>query len=1547
MFSNSRPVPSKAALKLLYQLAYISSGTAVGVATLCAEERRRRTLLVQKIADNAKRIRQSPRYAHNKARKRFNEEEEQYVNTAQAQSQRNTGLYPPAGLGLDERAARGPDLPSVVDNGYLQLQQRASLTSKNGKRRRLVARHSDDHARHDVNLITRVPSRKVWDPALHSRSGMPDVISDRKLAADLQGLKRVAVGNSSASSVPPDVRWRVARRDVAQDDQHSTIGADGQCRSQAESDLPRFATVAAMRRTSTEDSSSSTAALGIRREAVRRDVALLMEFTPHIDAVVYSYCAAVAACLLRLSMSKGLLAESRSIVSWLTAHDALSPDLILTLCESCYNLVSRSDIDIAQVQSFYTSLFEMPEFLRQEEDFQVRARLAVVVDLVKPAVFDRNYSILRPLLSLGKRQEKFVMSALKQHYDVLQAKGSIDHAKNLLVAVCSHWKGHGLLSNPDFLSLLDHGIKSALKGRLLGPAMSLWILNSRVRAVELVDPQAHFLSLAKQLEGISKMVNGRQSIIQLFPICRTMDRARAKGKLWYASVLKQINAHTKTSLAIASFERHDFSPDLLKDLQHEMPPHLLAKVDEARAVNVLRRVWDETRNLSAVFAKYDVLKTSQSQSSITANGHDHLGPTEMALVEVCNLAQQPDRAIRIFVPGPSTGLQSIDAFSLAALILAHKQDWATVGTLIDTAHKSQLSIGNDDVATRRLNTVTWLHTQQHNALETWEFITSLADSVNYRINAATAKIMLRHLVSESSVGRPTLIPAWIQFVKKHGVEFQLDPAVAVGMMRRYYLAHRVPHVILMHLCRKLLSFTPQLRGFEWKSLIKQAIGYDLRESDTRRADEMQAAGADNLHNLLNHEDSVPKPSSTRSFRTRLATDNLSSRTNTLERHTAEEPRDPPRLQAKSGAGTASPLHRWDSLSHFSATTSVGQSESPLHAADQSQQPLAGAEERSMHGEASLSTDEAYNRTVEAFYAEDQDRADSAVGLADLRSSYHPNTDIQHEILPTDPIELGSYLHHEDKSGLQSDEDNDNSMLVDAFAEQQKVWYSGFNSTYSSRQQVADMIWHLSIKQYSKVLELYENSLSPTGLPAAPLALAVAVQAQIRLDGGDLREASGIIDAARNAGFNVACAKGPVLIRDMRMLNPRDKKNANALRTRVVAYYRANFEAGFPVSHHVGVSAANILIDNRCPEHGLSLLNFVYRAEWAKKNPANIVAMSVYLKGYMARRSLRGIQWVVKKVLSDGIRINRRFLHRLRTSPKAFERHSRRFANRRNTVNPETLRKLRRMRAICAERRIVQRQQAVRLGNKLVRAIGLSVRMQQASTDAEMELLLEQGHFGRSMDVDRYGKVTTKTKTHTNRLDGLAIRYSPQSYLFRRRTAQLVQAARMKTEGLGRAASLPWTRSAAYHQFRMRQYRASRKERRVATNGRLLSFRYNLAPKAGKTVSGRAVGTVSRSTRQHPHLDLERSSKRTHQDKPWLRPLQKLQAGEKTDLSRSVTLSPSLYDPLDTEDDHPAPEQPPRWRSSVRKQSPDRTRTRRGADRVVAKDTIAFRSLRLE
>ncbi|KAH9845067.1 hypothetical protein Tdes44962_MAKER06926 [Teratosphaeria destructans] len=151
---KQRPVPSKATLQVLYQLAYISSGTAVGIGFLCAEERRRRTQIVQRIADNAKKIRQSPRYAHNAAAAAVREAEEQFYRAPDVRQgpldgeaekrHRRRGLA--AGF---HDGAKGPELPSVVAEAYEQHQSSIEEGVAQSRRKhapeRLLAGSHDTH----------------------------------------------------------------------------------------------------------------------------------------------------------------------------------------------------------------------------------------------------------------------------------------------------------------------------------------------------------------------------------------------------------------------------------------------------------------------------------------------------------------------------------------------------------------------------------------------------------------------------------------------------------------------------------------------------------------------------------------------------------------------------------------------------------------------------------------------------------------------------------------------------------------------------------------------------------------------------------------------------------------------------------------------------------------------------------------------------------------------------------------------------------------------------------------------------------------------------------------------------------------------------------------------------------------------------------------------------------------------------------------------------------------------------------------------------------
>ncbi|KAK3106736.1 hypothetical protein LTR53_018172, partial [Teratosphaeriaceae sp. CCFEE 6253] len=135
--SRPRPVPSTAALRALRQLAYISSGTVAGAATLCAEERRRRTQVVQRIADNAKRLRQHSRYYQNVASATHNVEDGAVrsgalngIPDAGGDGERRQKRQRSTNAKREELVTRSPDLPSSVEKGYQQVGEQPKKEAK-------------------------------------------------------------------------------------------------------------------------------------------------------------------------------------------------------------------------------------------------------------------------------------------------------------------------------------------------------------------------------------------------------------------------------------------------------------------------------------------------------------------------------------------------------------------------------------------------------------------------------------------------------------------------------------------------------------------------------------------------------------------------------------------------------------------------------------------------------------------------------------------------------------------------------------------------------------------------------------------------------------------------------------------------------------------------------------------------------------------------------------------------------------------------------------------------------------------------------------------------------------------------------------------------------------------------------------------------------------------------------------------------------------------------------------------------------------------------
>ncbi|TKA53936.1 hypothetical protein B0A49_12115, partial [Cryomyces minteri] len=124
----NRPSPSAPALRLLRQVAYISSGTVCGAGVVLHEERRRRIRTAEKIKEQARKLRESPRHIGSRA-----------LHSAVATVEEQVPWIPPqpaAQVGDLEAigSVRGDCLPSEVEKSYGRMQFR----EYKGKRRRLL-----------------------------------------------------------------------------------------------------------------------------------------------------------------------------------------------------------------------------------------------------------------------------------------------------------------------------------------------------------------------------------------------------------------------------------------------------------------------------------------------------------------------------------------------------------------------------------------------------------------------------------------------------------------------------------------------------------------------------------------------------------------------------------------------------------------------------------------------------------------------------------------------------------------------------------------------------------------------------------------------------------------------------------------------------------------------------------------------------------------------------------------------------------------------------------------------------------------------------------------------------------------------------------------------------------------------------------------------------------------------------------------------------------------------------------------------------------------
>ncbi|KAK4502758.1 hypothetical protein PRZ48_006184 [Zasmidium cellare] len=1295
MFNNlRRPVPSKAALQVLYQLAYISSGTAVGIATLCTEERRRQAKILQKIADNAKRIRQSPRYVHSAAkaarREESGEEQQelmQYAPMDQPGDEQDQVLD-----GSKRRSVRDSDLPSAVDRGYEQL---AGRDHKRTRRRRRSGQDIEGNTGAGAELCQ---PRNI-DPPLKSCTdgGVVRRVGARADLINVYGTGRHGTG----------------------------IRFEKQIEEGSETNVPSLfkdifnGPKQGYRRSSGLDR--------ITPRSLSHEIDVFFQTQPWSPTGFPER--KMARVLFFDAIACGTFKEIRAIYRWMLARGEILQEHLMALCDAGGGLADRSDHQ--ELFEFFRQLFETDEFRSLEPRDRVRGCFSLVVETMSWTL-DLSVTFRCRILckSLHNTPPAQMFDVVEESVEKLLDAKDVARATRwqfvLMSTLFRLFKAPRLerqvqkdrstkLSNRIFLGALEHG-------HLFPAARHVERLlcqdpgNATVALEKFALASAQHDSYAR-LSGFLSLEDLRWQIESLVPFLSDA----AKVAVARACILDR---------------KHPLQGSLFNTLYSALPAALRHSLAEARTGRLLLDHWRITHDFAATWEEY-----TSARDFARDNGTTELrNAVDAAMIDICNAARRPDQALQLLSELNQRTPHSSRTLSMAAVSLAQKNAWSRIKKLVDLMATSGTFV-QDGTVSRCLDNIIRDFARQHTPADTWKFVTSLIEKLHFAPTWATTQIVLRAFVRNNHL---SFVSHWIRYLKTMGHQFKMDARTAASLMNAYYLEQRPPHALVMWFCRTITHLVPSFDAAAFERVMTEAIAYDLRKSklDLREKAEKDFAV------LQQSKGFIPKPF------------------NELR----EAPPSSPVLEAKQ----------------FRSSTDPGFENDQVHSVP------SGHASQGNSSTATSTADESYENLIRDFHDDS--------GSFDHLADHHSNIQSQGHVTE----DADSFVQN-----LEGETDQDRELsqyLLDLEADE-----TAERTDRDPAQRIErEILTAFSLKHYQEALDIYRTSRSAAGRPVSPQALEVAVEASLRLCRGDRAEALDIISEARKAGMDTTRAMQPILLHHMWHLRPDEKRDANSLRMMVMDWDRENEAKGRPVNNHIGVTAANILINNHWPEHGINLLSDLSRSERVKQKPFDITAMTVFLKGYAALRSAKGISWTIQTVLKKDMRIDRKFLDTIKQCAKLFEVTGVSRTGKPNT-RPNHLRaRLRQWRLFCTQRRTQQRQATKVFGRNLVKFISkLANESSKPVIDTDIRKELDGELFGASaFHESSTGAISLEKRRRLRRT--------------RMRVAREIRWNQGPRHEGRRTADI--TRDAVWVQ----QYRAFLRRDVVMPDGKLASFRYRLA-----------------------------------------------------------------------------------------------------------------------
>ena len=857
MYTTRHPVPSKAALRILRQLAYISSGTACGAAALIAEERRRQTCLVKKVVENARRLKSHPRYAHGAADAAVLEEpdytslwdgfegehghddrHDYHVRHSGRSHQVNAGRRSlDTGAPSENTAvAKNDVLPSQVDKAYQRWTERQIRESQGpeeqGNHEAKKERHGPDPGRNTKTRQTYLRRPKEVRVQTSVSQPQKDPAYDEESVTDLLRLR--------------------LKHDLGSDGKHD----------QAMHRLSLFHAYRHSKKRGTRPlSSESFTAKSVesispnsRRPQIERLVGAIHAFInlhplPERRTPAKKSVCDFATYLLNKSVALGQVKEAESLCRWLDAHHNLSKDHLATIVDN--------------IELLYNSGMEA----KLEDNTDVTF-ISMVDDLFSSSMSPQNdrknfeLCIAAALLSTLSPDASSVRQHSELLVEFLRAKGS-ENIESLVAATCTLLAKHGRTRTATDLFLRLSELTSEMDPVLeSGKAL----LESSARANDDHASKQMFFCLEKIglpmgqcLDHLANVGVENHSFVKLFNICQT----RSPGQL-SASTYKQ------AFVTLSRYGRTDLATSMLSRIPGPLEPDVLRSL-QTRWRIMLPRQWRETKNLKVVLDNFDSMRRLAGKDPIMVAVYN-------SMIRICVMAGGQDEAQRLFKQMEvSDGLKpDVDTFLSMVLGRAKKGAWSEVHQLLSLLRKDMFENVAPAKRAHYFHPLVTLYASNHDSRSLQTFVIKLFAGLDVRLHRATFSIVLKALVRDKQAQQ---IRDWVEHVRGHGLQIEITGGDVVDTIRSFYYERRPTSLLLGNLIRRLAYEGRHLLSRELLLLLGNALRHDIRHLPGNVTDpRSRAAFKEELVALRGHLTRIPAetPGIGRKYEAQSTTQLLSS-----------------------------------------------------------------------------------------------------------------------------------------------------------------------------------------------------------------------------------------------------------------------------------------------------------------------------------------------------------------------------------------------------------------------------------------------------------------------------------------------------------------------------------------------------------------------------------------------------------------------------------------------------------------------------------------------